>query len=163
MRRLAAALTLVLALAFVAGLGYEAWGAISISLTGGWSETLNASDLSGGAGSDLISTYESAVDAVSLTISGATGGSDAWRLDVRKADATWHGDLVLSVKRTSAGSRGSVSGGSDYQLVNGVSHTFFSGAGDVSGIGVRLKLSGVSIKVPPASYSTAVYYTVVDE
>jgi hypothetical protein len=157
-----AALTVLLSGGLLAALGLQAWAAISISLTGGWSKTIDATSLAGGAGSDRISTHESAADAVSLTISGTTGPSDSWRIDVTRVDTTWHSTLALSVRRTSEGTGGSVSGGGSYQTISDVNTTFFSGAGDVADIAVQLRLSGISLQVPAKIYTTTVYYTVVD-
>ena len=143
-------------------LGTKAGAVVSITVIGDWSETINASDLQAGAGSDLIDSYQSASDAVSISISGTTSASDAWRVDVKKVDTNWHGDFILYVKRASDGGGGSVSGGTSYQQVTDTYQSFFSGSDDVSGINVQLKLSGVSIQIPPDIYTTTVYYTVVD-
>ncbi len=140
----------------------KAESAISITLTGGWSETIDENDLQAGAGSDLIDTYESDSDAVSISISEATGAEDTWRVDVKKVDTNWHGNFILYVKRTSDGTGGSVSGGTSYQQMTDTYQSFFSGSDDVSGINVQLKLSGVSIQIPLDIYTTTVYYTVVD-
>jgi len=135
--------------------------AISITVTGNWSETIDSTDLQAGAGSDLISTYESAVDTVSIDISATIGN---WGLDVKKFDTNWHSDLHLHVKRTSDGTgSGSISGGGAYQEVTDTDQSFFSGNGDRSSINVQLELTGVSIQVPPDTYTTTVYYTVSDQ
>ena len=136
---------------------WEAW-AISTSVTGGWTRTINAIDLAGGAGTDLTSTYASDADAVLVSIAD-TGGAD-WRVDIKKQDGVWHPSLVLSARRTSAGTGGSVSGGDSYQEVTNTYATFFTGSQDVADINVQLQLSGVSVSIPRASYSTTVYYTV---
>ena len=133
----------------------------SITLTGGWSRTIGASDLIAGAGSDLSSTYQSAADAVSITISGTAGVGDNWEVEVKKSGAGWPSSFILWVKRTSSGTGGSVSGGTTYQTVTGTSSSFFSGSDDVSGINVQLQLSGVSI-LPYDTYTTTVTYTLVD-
>lgn len=136
---------------------------ISIIQTGSWSETVSASDLQAGAGTDLISSYESTTDAGSIDISGTTGLADNWRVDVRKVDTTWHLNLHLFVKRTADGTGpGSITGGTAYQEVTSSDLSFFSGAGDRSAVKTQLKITGVSIEVPPNSYSVTVYYTVVD-
>lgn len=135
--------------------------AISITVTGDWPETIDSADLQAGAGSDLISTYESAADAVNIDISATVGD---WGLDVKKIDTNWHSDLHLYVKRTSDGSgSGSISGGDAYQEVTDTDQGFFSGNDDRSSINVQLRLTGVSIQVPPDTYTTAVYYTVSDQ
>ena len=144
-------------------LGTKAWAIISITVTGDWSETINASDLQAGAGSNLISTYESVANAVSIDISGTAGISDNWRVDIKKVDSVWHNSLHLHVKRTSDGAgSGSVSGGASYQEVTDIDQSFFSGNDDRSNINIQLKLDGVSIQVPPDNHTTTIYYTVID-
>ena len=135
--------------------------AISITATGSWSETIDASDLQAGAGSDLISTYESAADTVSIDITATSGN---WGLDVKKIDTNWHSNLHLHVKRTSDGTgSGTISGGDSYQEVTDIDQSFFSGNSDRSNVNVQLKLTGVSIQVPPDTYTTTIYYTVFDQ
>lgn len=135
---------------------------INITVAGSWFLTINASDLLAGAGTDLIDTYESAADAVSISISETTGASDNWRVDVKKVDTDWESSFHLYVKRTSQGTGGSVSGGTAYQEITDADQSFFNGSDDVSGIDIQLKLSGVSVQIPPDTYTTTVYYTVVD-
>jgi len=147
-------------LALLIALGCGLCEAIFIDVTGDWSETINSADLVAGAGSDLIGTYESG--AFLVDISDTAGAGDAWQVDIHKVDGTWHGDFVLFAQRTSDGTGGSVSGGAAYQQITGSSTAFFDGSDNVTGINVQLKLEGVSIAVPPAAYSTMVYYTVVD-
>lgn len=135
--------------------------AISIIATGNWSETIDSSDLATGAGSDLISTYESASNAVVIDISITAGN---WAVDVKKLDTTWHNNLHLYIKRTSDGSGpGTISGGATYQELTDANLSFFSGSNDRSNINIQLKLTGVTITVPPNVYNTTVYYTVYDQ
>ena len=135
--------------------------AISITVTGNWPETIDSDDLQAGAGSDLIDTYESAADVVTIDVSATVGD---WGLDVKKIDTNWHSNLHLHVKRTSDGAgSGSISGGDTYQEVTDTDQSFFSGNDDRSSITVQLKLTGVSIQVPSDAYTTTVYYTVSDQ
>jgi len=136
-------------------------GAVSIDITsiGNWFLTIDENDLINGAGSDLNSTYESTTYQVSLTISSTSG---SWRVDVRKVNTNWHSDLHLWVRRTGDGSGGSVSNGSVYQELTGTDQPFFTGSDDVSGITAQLKLSGMSVQVPPDTYTATIYYIVVD-
>lgn len=136
--------------------------AMSITVTGAWVETIDKYDLVAGAGSDLQSAYTSVSGQVSIDISGTGGASDAWRIDVRKIDSSWNSRLHPYVMRTSAGTGGSVSGGASYQEVTNINTSFFSGSGDVAGINVQLRMTGASVQITPASYSTVLYYTVVD-
>jgi len=135
---------------------------ISITVTGSWVETIDKNDLISGAGSDLQGTYTSVSGQVSIDISGTSDSSDDWRIDVSKIDSNWDNDLHPYVMRTSDGTGGSVSGGNSYQEVTDINTSFFSGSGDVTGIMVQLRMTGASIQNNPASYSTVLYYTVVD-
>jgi len=141
------------------------WAAISISAVGTWSETVDQADLAGAPGSNLNTTYESATDQVSIDISGTVPAppADNWRVDVKKTDTTWHSDLHLHLKRTSDGTGpGTISGGSSYLEVTDTYAEFFGGANDRTGIYLQLKITGVSVSVPANTYSTTIYYTVVD-
>lgn len=140
-----------------------AHAAISITVTGNWiDETIDKNDLVAGAGSDLQSVYTSVSGQVSIDISGSSGPTDAWRIDIRKIDSNWNSSLHPYVMRTSDGTGGSVSGGGSYQEVTDINTSFFSGSGDVTGLNVQLRMTGASIQINPASYSTVLYYTVVD-
>ncbi len=164
MKRLHCLAVVLTVWAFITLTGTCAWGTLGdITATGNWSETIDASDLIGGAGSDLTSTYESASAQTSITITNTQNNVDDWRVDVRRADTTWHGNFTLSVQRTGDGTGGgSISGGVSYQAVGTTDASFFSGAGDRTGITVQLKLDGMSVQVPINTYSTTVTFTVVD-
>jgi len=135
---------------------------ISIKVTGNLSETIDKNNLLSGAGSDLKSTYTSVSGQLSIAIRGTKGINDAWRIDIRKVDNNWNDNLHPFVRRTSDGKGGRVSGGTSYQEVTDINTPFFSGSGKVKGINVQLRLTGASIQISPASYSTVLYYTVVD-
>ncbi|HPW48326.1 MAG TPA: hypothetical protein PLJ97_03200 [Candidatus Saccharibacteria bacterium] len=124
--------------------------AISISASGGWSETIDENDLVAGAGSDLKSTYESATNATLLTISGCQNSDDTWQVKVSYSSSNW--PFSLSVKKS----------GGNYQTITTTQATFFSGSGDTSNIALQYKLEGMSIKIAPGTYSTTITYTVVD-
>ena len=158
MRREFAIVILIFGIIFFAG----KTEAIDITVVGSWNLSITSSDLVEGAGSDLKSDYESAADAVSISISATAGVSDAWRVDVKKVDTNWQGNLILYIKRTSNGIGGSVSGGTAYQEVTGSDTSFFSGSDDVSGIKAQVKLNGVSVQIPIDIYTTTIYYTIVD-
>jgi len=135
--------------------------AIAITVTGNWADTIDASDLQGGPGSDLISTYESASNVGIVDISSTAGN---WAMVVKKTDTNWHGNFHLYVKRTSNGSgSGTISGGTAYQEITDINQNFFSGNSDRNSINVQLELTGVSIQVPPTVYTTTIYYTVSDQ
>jgi hypothetical protein len=137
--------------------------AIDITATGSWNRTIDTSDLASGAGSDLIGIYESTVNATVLTVFNTTGNTDNWRIDVRRSDSTWHGDFILYIQRTSDGTGGgSITGGLSYIAIGTTDSQFFSGAGDRSSVNLQYKLTGMSISIPPNTYSTTVVFTIVD-
>jgi hypothetical protein len=138
--------------------------AIDISATGGWSETVDQSDLVSGAGSNLIDNYESATDASSIDVFNTIDKKDKWRVDVRRIDGGgWHGDFTLYVQRTSNGNgQGSISGGLSYIEITTTDIEFFSGEGALWNIDVQYRSTGMSIDVLPDNYSTTVVFTVVD-
>jgi len=136
--------------------------AIELAASGGLTRTIDRADLVSGAGSNLNSTYSDAA-ATSLTVSGTTGASDSWRIDVRKADTPWNGTLRLKVRRDTDGSGGgSVAGGYSFIEITGSDNQFFSGAGDRSGISLSYQLTGMAVTIPPGFYNTTVIFTVVD-
>jgi len=138
--------------------------AIEINTTGIWSLSITASDLTGAAGSNLKSEYESDSDQVSLTISDVVGES-SWRIDVKRDNLYWSElpeNPKLSLKRTGIGTGGSVSGGEAYLQLSSEYQTLFSGSGNVSDIKVQLKISNISVQTSVGDYSTTVYYTVVE-
>jgi hypothetical protein len=140
---------------------HGAWAAVSISLSGSWFELVDETDLAGPAGSDLISIYESAADQVQIQI--LTDIGEDWRVDVRRVDTDWHGDLDLFVRRTSEGSGpGSISGGDSYQELSTSYQEFFSGTDDRSGVNIQIKLEGVSASTGSGNYLTTIYYTIVE-
>jgi hypothetical protein len=137
--------------------------ATDISATGGWTQTINASNLVSGAGSNLIATYQSATNATTLTISNPTSPTGRWVVNVNRTDTKWLGVFTLYVKRTSNGTgSGSITGGSSYIIINTTSTQFFSGRRARSGINLQYELTGMSINVSPSTYSTTVTFTVVD-
>ncbi len=137
--------------------------AANINISGSWFRVIGAGDLQGGAGSSLASTYESAADQVSLSVTGA-GSATTWRVDVRRVDSNWHADFVLSIRRTNNGSggSGSVSGGTTYLQITTTSQTFVTGRRNRSGIALQERLGGVSVSIPVMAYTTTIEYTLVE-
>jgi len=137
---------------------------LTIRVTGKWQENLRAADLTGGAGTDFVSPFESAVNEVDITISNTSSDTAPWKVEVRRIDTNWDPYLLLYVKRTSGGTgTGTISNGSTYQEVTTTDTLFFSGTGDRSKIELQFLLEGVSAGVIDADdYITEVYYTVTE-
>jgi hypothetical protein len=137
-----------------------AW-AISITVTGSWNEIIDSADLQGPAGSDLISSCESASNQIDIDITEVTG---SWEVTIRKADTNWDSNLSLYAKRTSDGTAGTINGGTTYQEISDIDQSFFwSDSGvDTYNIFIQLKVSGLSVQIPPDNYTTTVYYTITE-
>jgi hypothetical protein len=133
--------------------------ALDITATGGWSETIDFNDLISGAGSDLTGTYESATNATVLDITNAIGGGDKWRVDMQRSDSTWHANFTLFIKRQAMGG---LTGGTTYTEIRTITDTFFTGKANKSGINCQYQLTGMSVSIPPNTYSTTVTFTIVD-
>lgn len=137
--------------------------AVDIYTTGSWNFTIDSSCLAGGAGSGLIDSFESSLDASMINITGTNGSADAWQVRVRKNGVSRLQGVTLYVKRTEDGSgSGTVRGGTSYTAVETSDVDFFDGCGDRTGITVQYKVSGISVNVPPGTYSTVITFTVVD-
>lgn len=136
--------------------------ALSITVTGSWNETINEADLTGGAGTDLTSTYESAADEVSIDV-GDTGAT-SWKVEQSRVDSNWHANFTLSIKRTADGTgEGTINGGQVYTEVDTTDKNFYTGQKNRMNVKCQLKLEGVSIQIPPDTYTTTIYYTVSDQ
>ena len=131
-----------------------------VSSSGNWTDMIDASDLVAGAGSNLASQYESSSGTTTLSIANTAGAT--WRILARRSDGTWHGNLVLFVRRTSDGSgSGAVVGGSSYIKLSTLDTEMFSGSGDRGSIAVQYKLTGMSKNVSPNLYSSGIIFTLL--
>jgi len=141
---------------------FDAFGSATITVTGGWNDTINSSDLIGGAGTDLAGTCPSPSNASYITVTTGSSG-ERWRVDVRRIDSTWSSQCSLWVRRTSDGSgSGAITGGTAYQEVTITNQEFFSGQDSRSDITCEYKLEGMSIGIRPACYSTSVLYLITN-
>jgi hypothetical protein len=148
-----------------------------ITLTGSWSLSIDQSNLQGGAGSDFVSTYESATNQVTISINKIVYGnffdwfiSYNWRVAVRKSDINWLDPVRspsvhfhIEAQRTGNGTGfGSISGGTSYQEITDSDLLFFSGSMRRLNIPVQYRLSDVSVLMPVNSYSTNILYTLTE-
>jgi opacity protein-like surface antigen len=132
--------------------------AADLTSIGDWTESINASALVSGAGSDLQPQFESVAGVTTLTISNAPA---AWTLRVRLAGSGGHSDVTVHVKRASGGSgSGTISGGTAYQALTGSDAELFSGTSDRGSISLQFKLTGLTRKVSPATYLSSIIFTV---
>jgi spore coat protein U-like protein len=133
---------------------------VTIVVEGDWLVTVDASDLQSGAGSDLNSTYTSPSDQVEIDIYWAFQN---WRVSVRR-DSNLHPDLGLDVRRMTNGWSllGTISGGTNWIEIDTNWKEFFTGWLWRFDVRAQLRLTGMSINVPPGTYTDTVYYQVED-
>ena len=135
----------------------------NITVTGSWSLTIDAGNLTGGAGSNLTATYTSTSGSISMAVSPSSSGSGNWRVSILRIDTRWNAGLVLSIRRTGGGSgTGSVSGGTTYLTITTASQTFVTGSGTLTGITLQEQLGGVSVSLGASTYTTTIQFTVAD-
>jgi len=135
--------------------------AANITISGSWSRTIGSGDLQGGAGSNLNTTYASATNQVTMTV---TTTLTNWSVSVLRIDSSWNANFVLSIRRTSSGyGSGTVSGGTNYLTILTTSQNFVTGSGNMYLIALQEQLGGVSVSIPVATYTTTIQYTVVDQ
>lgn len=134
---------------------------LEVVTTGKWLLTLDSTSLVGGAGTGFADIYESSATEVQLSIN-PTLLVNTWTVDVHRSDLNWHGDLTISAKRTSAGSGGSVSGGTTYREISTTSAYFFQGEGEVTDIDLQFKVQGVSVALDSTQYTSEIVYTVIE-
>ena len=124
--------------------------AANITASGGWSKTFGPGDLTGGAGSDISSSYESGETATVLNVTATA----LWKVTIVRDDWAKGG---LKVRESGQEYK-------DIPVSPAPAIDFITGySGDKSGIECQYQLSGVSIKDGPDTYETIVTYTVADQ
>jgi len=132
--------------------------AVDISTSGDWTQTIMASDLSRGAGSDLNSQYDSPVGITTINISNVSG---TWQVNVRRDTGSWPAGLHVWVRRTSDGTgTGSISGGAAYVEVTALDTAVFSGTDPRDNVALQFRVTGMSKTVSPDTYVSSMIYTV---
>lgn len=143
---------------------------LSLTLTGSWSYTVPATDITE-AGNDFTGTYASSASQVQIGVDNGGGFLQElfgynWRVSVRKTDANWDNTASIFVRRTNNGSpifswlTLTLTGGQAYQQITGTDQIFFSGNRGARGINIQYELRGVSVVMAAQSYSTTIVYTV---
>lgn len=137
--------------------------AISITVTGSWSLTIDETDLQAGAGSDLVAQYPSASNQVIVDI---TQTNRPWTVTIRGTVTNWHSDMRVWVRRTGDGNGhplGSIQGGTSWQQVTLTDQYFFEGTRRRINVPIQLGVNGVSLQIPPDTYSSTIIYTVTEQ
>jgi hypothetical protein len=156
----------IIALCSIAGAGLWAQPSLAVSpkASGGWNFIVGKDNIPGGPGGNVTGDYESPVDAETLTVGACTSAADAWRIDIKKTDALWDSDLVISARIRNPGTGdGTLTSFGTYQVLTDTSMPFLSGTGNRTGIAIQLKVSGISIsRIQAGRYLADLVYTVTD-
>jgi hypothetical protein len=113
------------------------------------------------AGNNFTTTVSSATNATTINV--ASAATRYWHINVDRVDVNWNPNLHVWVKRTGAGtgtSGGTISGGTNFQDVTLTEALFFSGYKNRTGVTIQYQISGISMAVPAANYSTTIYFTI---
>lgn len=134
---------------------------INISVTGNWTRTIAASDISE-AGNDYPAAYVSNLNQTLMTIS-PNNNNKLINVLVSRDNIAWHNNLNLKVKRTANGTNGNtnISGGLIFQTITSVDANFFTCTGTHNFVPLQYEISGISVVLPVQNYSTTITYTVI--
>ena len=131
--------------------------AADLSVVGTWQRTVDKSDLSAGAGSDLTTEILSLPGVATLSITGATGTH--WRVETLRAnDTNWPAGVVIAVRSSSA--TGDVIGGAGYLDVTSTPQTLCEGTGDAS-VEIQFRVAGATVRTRANLYNLLISYRIV--
>ena len=131
----------------------------TIAVTGSWSVSVGLADLQGGPGTDFNNPYESPSNQIDVDIWGGSFGK-TWAVQVQRVDISWDTNLTLEAQAFHA----KISGGTPYQEITTTNQELFrsNNSKNAVNIDVQLRLSGVSLTIGTGTFTTTVYYTLVD-
>ncbi|WP_394994750.1 hypothetical protein [Emticicia sp.] len=140
---------------------------------GAWSPSVTTI---GEAGNDYISTtIQSSTTQTQIDLQVVQiAGLNHYTVYIRRTDSgtNWNtAGLQIWVRRTSdgsgAGAKSTTIGGTTYQQITTSDLYFFEGNNDSgnlrTNIGIQYQITGVSVTVPVATYSTTLTYTLIDD
>lgn len=112
------------------------------------------------AGDNFTTSVTSTTNATTINVGSAS--TRYWHINVDRVDVNWNSNLHVWVKRTGTGSAtsGTISGGTTFQEVTLTEALFFNGYRNRTNIPIQYQISGISMTVPAANYSTTIYFTI---
>ncbi|MGV8118135.1 MAG: hypothetical protein AB2L14_00075 [Candidatus Xenobiia bacterium LiM19] len=126
-----------------------------ITVTGAWTATL-ASPVT--AGTDFAASFSSPANATTVNVS--VQGNKKWKIYVQLTDTSgWNSAFTLAVYMTGPSTVNPDTNPASLQI-NTSSILICDGKGDVSGITFQYTLTGVTLAIPPNTYTTNVTYTI---
>lgn len=145
----------------------QVWSQLVISQVSNWQEDLDATDLSTPeeAGADLNGTLQTASNYNQLDILNVASTQD-WKISVSKSDINWPAAFVPYVQRTANGvpcgscaGVNTITSPSGYLQITNLEQDFIFGSGEVTGIDVQFRVTGISLTVDADNYSTEIIFT----
>lgn len=137
--------------------------AATLVVTGSWFNALSAANLTGGAGTNLNSSYASAPNLFTIDVSG-TPVALFYKVYARYTGPSWPGGLSIAIRRTSDGVQllpsALISGGTSYITLGATDTEIFSGLLDRTNITLQVQVSGVSVALAPASYQAGIVFSI---
>jgi hypothetical protein len=128
-----------------------------LTSSGDWLESVNASNLIAGAGSDL-QPLQSMAGVTILNVGNAPGN---WRVKARRSAGQWNGNITVWVRRTSDGSgSGTIGGGTTFVELGATDVDLFSGTLNRGNISLQFKVTGLNRTVPPDTYTSSIIFSV---
>jgi len=142
-------------------------GQVSFNVNGAWNYRV-ASNLE--AGSDFSGTYTSDLAQVYLSATKTKAkGNFRWNVSVHKEDNNWDASMNISARRTGSGissgngnGGGLIQGGTNFQQLNSIPTSFFTGKKGRLDIPIQYQIENVSVLIPSGTYSTTVIFTMTD-
>lgn len=133
--------------------------------------TIGVGDLTGGAGSALVTAKENTAGDLVMSVwdddDGHNLGKSTWRVVVKRSvSANWPAALAVAVKRTGDGisipTGHEIEGGESYRTITGTDAEFFVSSFVRTGVPLRFRLAGISLAVPPDTYTATITFTMID-
>lgn len=130
-----------------------------IVVTGSWQTTIDASDLTGGPGSDLPSDFPGGYYQIRIDLSKVK--HQDWYVTIQRDGTNWPAGLkLMAIRRSNGTGNGWISGGTSLIEVTETPTIFFSGYSDRKTIYVQVGIRNMSVNIPPSVYVANVTYTV---
>ena len=143
-----------------------------INVDGNWSLNIDASDLTGGPGTNLRPDYNSLVSGALIDLDVLKSPGNwwywffrwDWRVNVHMQPINWESSWQVWVRRTGDGDYflGDIQGGETFQQLSGMDITFCQGNRNHENIPLEYELRGVSLPLHTGQYSAIIYYTLTE-
>lgn len=136
------------------------FGQINVTVTGSWIIPIGESDIST-IGNDYPAAFTSTDNQTTLFLDPKNKNKSIY-VYVTRSDIAWHNNLTLKIRHTSTNIN--IIGGSSFTTITNSQSPvtpLFNWKGDFITIPLQYEITGISVLLPVASYSTIITYTVI--